>query len=232
MTEKIKTQEQNTAPVYAGLIKRSAAFIIDFCIIVIFFIIEDLIFINSSYIPNTLVIDSYPNTFTFKILFIYFILMLFVFAYYFIFEVKSNATLGKRLLGLEVLNEEGKSLTLKNKLWRFLFVVIFTTSLQIVSIVVSLGADGMCAHEDFSLPIYICIFCLIGFLCLFSYFSLLISSKKQTIYDRLTSCCIQDKKKSMFISTWLLLVLGGLFFVLYSVLLFFWIDNYGHYGCF
>lgn len=204
MPEITKTTKQNNKLVYAGFIKRTAAVCIDYSILPAVLFIEMISWVTHHHEEPMLRIEgeySEPSIFTSPEVIMPILLIL---VYYFIFEVKSNATLGKRLLGLEVVNAEGKSLTLKNKLWRFLFVVIFVLSVYIVFL--NGGDELKCIH----------FFCLIvGVLCLFSYLSLLISPKKQTIYDKFTDCYIQDKKNVVFLLTPILLILCSLLWGMY-----------------
>ncbi len=206
---------------YAGFIKRTAAFVVDYFIIAVSSLVLGGII-------NSLV--NYPNVNFrgFEISFFRFVyyscFAFFISIYYLVSEVKYQATFGKHLFGLKVVNSKENKISLISKLFRFLFVIIFVISFNIPQVFFSMGA--MPINYDYVL-IDRCniISYIIAFVCLISYLCLLFSQKKQTLYDKLTKTfVIEEKEKSKVIAECLLVpgVLICIFYLCRFIMLFWW----------
>ena len=213
--------------VYAGFIKRTAAFVVDYFIIAVCSLVLGGII-------NSLISVSNVNFKGFEISFFRFIyyscFALFISIYYLISEVKYQATFGKRLFGLKVVNNKGNKISFISSLFRFLFVVIFAVSIHIPHIFFSTGA--MLVNYDYLLIDRANVISyIIALVCFVSYLCLLFSQKKQTLYDKLTnSFVIENKEKPAFITnieiaevfSFLFLLLIFILYLSNFVLLYFW----------
>lgn len=207
---------------YAGFIKRTAAFVVDYFIIAVSSLVLGGIINSLVNYPNVNFRGFEISFFRFVYYSIFTILTL---VYYLVSEVKYQATFGKHLFGLKVVNSKENKISLISQIFRFLFVLIFAVSIHIPHIFFSMGA--MPINYDYVL-IDRCniISYIIAFVCFISYLCLLFSQKKQTLYDKLTKTfVIEDKEKPTFIP-WLIFILGVLpILILYLsnfILLYFW----------
>jgi uncharacterized RDD family membrane protein YckC len=225
MTETNKTQEQKTELVYADFIKRTAAVFVDILFVVISSSILARIMFNLIN-PSDIYIGGYLGFRIYgHILVLSICSLLFTSIYVLIFEGKYQATLGKLLLGLKVVNAEGTPLSLKNKLFRFLFVIIFIIS-TLVPYILFLGELRPVTAYDSLVEGMNLVFYIIVLLCFISYLCLIFSPKKQTLYDRLTKTFVVENKKRSNIIAWivfLILLLPILILFLQNLfLIFFW----------
>lgn len=206
---------------YAGFIKRTAAFVVDYLLIVVCSIVIGGII-------SRLINYPYVNFKGFEIPFFrfiyYFVFTILTLIYYLIAEGKYQATFGKRCFGLKVTNQAGNNISFISNLSRFLFVMIFAVSIHISHIFFSMGAKPI-NYNYLLIDRVNIISYIIAFLCIISYLCLLFSSKKQTLYDKLTKTfVIEDKEKSGVIAS-CLLVSGALICIFYLckfVFLFWW----------
>lgn len=207
---------------YAGFIKRTAAFFLDYFLIAIISLF--LGGMTNSSINLSEIHFKGIDIPQFRLAY-YSVFIVLILIYYIVLEGTEQATLGKNLLGLKVVNKEGKNISLPSKFFRFLFVLIFAVSISIPHLFFSMGV--MPVNYDY---VFIdranFISYIIAFVCFISYLCLLFSQKKQTLYDKLTKTfVIEDKEKPTFIP-WLIFILGVLpILILYLsnfILLYFW----------
>ena len=212
---------------YAGFIKRTSAFVVDYFIIAVSSLVLGGII-------NSLLNYSNVNFRGFEISsfkFVYYSCFAFLISiYYFVSEVKYQATFGKYLFGLKVINDKENKISLISQIFRFLFVLIFAVSISIPHIFFSMGA--MPINYDY---VFIdranFISYIITLVCLISYLCLLFSQKKQTLYDKLTKTfVIENKERPAFITnieiaevfSFLFLLLIFILYLSNFIFLFFW----------
>lgn len=184
---------------YAGFIKRTAAFFVD-C-----FITGFLTFILYR------ISSSFFDVGVFKIghysLFPYPIFILLMLLNYFIFEIFGQASLGKCLLGVKIVNKDSSNLTLKNKILRLLIVGVFIIIILLPNILSS-GSTRSNENCGYIFSTYHNILFPMSVLCLIPYVCLLFSSKKQTLYDKLTKSFIIDNQKRSYTFAVMILLIG------------------------
>ncbi len=175
---------------YAGFIKRTAAFFLDLLILLIL------------YLFLMWVISPIGNINPFYC---------FIIIYFFVFAIINQETLGKRFFGLKEVDKEGNQISTKNRLLRFLCIMILIIGTQLQSIFPSGRFTESCGYMIESnkylylLPIQ--------FLCLISYICLVFSSTKQTLYDKLTKTLVTENKKRTILFALIILLIGFLLIV-------------------
>ena len=179
---------------YAGFVKRSAAFVID-CLVIgicsfILYKITVLLFNPAAIKISTGIL--YPSRYL-----SYSSLIIISLVYYFICETLGQATLGKRLFSLKVIDNQGNQLTLINKLFRFLFVIVFVVSTQLPNILYFENEFPINENNKYWVPSCNYIFWSVGLFCIISYLCLALSSKNQTLYDKLTKSFVLEEKKKL-----------------------------------
>lgn len=175
---------------YAGFIKRTAAFFLDLLILLIL-----NLFLMRVINPIGHISPFYC----------------FIFIYFFVFAIINQETLGKRFFGLKEVDKEGNKISAKNRLLRFLFIMILIIGTQLPNLFPSGRFSESCGYIIKSnkylylLPIQ--------FLCLISYMCLLFSHTKQTLYDKLTKTFIIEYKKRTILFALIILLIGLLLIV-------------------
>ena len=206
---------------YAGFFKRTVAAIVD-CLIIFLCAVISYKVIIMIFHPAVIATRDYlfrPWQYVFYPLFTLFILL-----YFFVFETLGQATLGKHLFALKVVDNQGNQLTLINKLLRFLFVIVFAVSTQLPNILCFEYMFPINEHNKYYFSSYNYIFGILVLLCIISYLCLIFSSKNQTLYDKITKTFVIENKKRPTIIVWmifltLLLPMLILFLNNYSILL-------------
>ena len=180
---------------YAGFIKRTAAFIVD-CFISLLCSFNIFVLFNLQDIK----IGHYS-------LFPYPLFILLMLLNYFIFEMFGQASLGKLLLGLKIVNKDRANLTLINKILRFLIVGVFIIISLLPNFLPSQSTRGNENCGYILSPYYYNFLCL-AIIGLIPYLCLLFSSKKQTLYDKLTKSFIIDNQKRSYTFAIMILLIG------------------------
>lgn len=208
MSEETKTQNQNNS-VYAGFIKRSAAFFLDYLFLMfssficLFFTLKKIS--EKADIPE----DWY----------IYFLSALIIIfpLYYFIFEiVLGQASLGKRFFALRVVPFEGEKLSVKQKYFRLLFALVFSVSAQLPNFLFFITIK-INPYDTFITKCNFFIY-LIALASLISYLYLLLAPKQQTWHDKITKTAVIEYKKRFSAFAWIVFVIWLLPILLYPIL--------------
>ena len=175
---------------YAGFIKRTAAFFLDLLILLIF----------SLFLVRVINPIGHISPF-----------YCFIFIYFFVFAIINQETLGKRFFGLKEVDKEGNKISTKNRLLRFLFIMILILGTQLQIIFPSGRYIEQCGYMlESNTYLYLLP---IQFLCLISYICLVFSCTKQTLYDKLTKSFIIEYKKRTILFALIILLIGILLIV-------------------
>ena len=175
---------------YAGFIKRTAAFFLDLLILLIF----------NLFLMRVISPIGHISPFYY-----------FIFIYFFVFAIINQETLGKRFFGLKEVDKEGNKISTKNRLLRFLFIMILIIGTQLQSMFPSGRFTEQCGYMlESNKYLYLLP---IQFLCLISYMCLLFSHTKQTLYDKLTKTFIIEYKKRTILFALIILLIGLLLIV-------------------
>lgn len=177
---------------YAGFIKRTAAFFLDLLILLILFLFLKwgIGFNLQSYLQIGNISPFY----------------FFIFIYFFVFAIINQETLGKRFFGLKEVDKEGNKISTKNRLLRFLFIIILIIGTQLPNLFPSGRYSEQCGYilESkkylYLLPIQI--------LCIIIYMSLIFSRTKQNLYDKLTKTFVTENKKRTILFALIILLIG------------------------
>ena len=182
---------------HAGFIKRTSAFFLDLLILLILYLFLKwgIGFNLQSYLQIGNI-----NPFYF-----------FIFIYFFVFAIINQDTLGKRFLGLKEVDKEGNKISAKNRLLRFLFIMILIIGTQLQSIFPSGRYSEQCGYMlESNKYLYLLS---IQILCIIIYMSLIFSRTKQNLYDKLTKTFVTENKKRTILFA-LMILLIGLFLML------------------
>lgn len=207
MTEKT-TAKQNTELVYAGFIKRGAAFFLDYLFIMIFSFICLLFTLKKISEKSDIPEDWY----------IYFLSALIIIfpLYYFIFEIVfGQASLGKRFFALRVVSFEGGKLSVKQKYFRLFFALVFSLSAQLPNFLFFITIK-INPYDSFITKCNFFIY-LIALASLISYLYLLLAPKKQTWHDKITKTAVIEYKKRFSVFAWIVFVIWLLPILLYPI---------------
>lgn len=140
-------QELTPQKKYAGFWVRFAAWIIDMIVLSLTNALVSFLLLGSVVMNNEAVLEN-PDGFINK-MYIYYGIELVIYWLYYAFQDSSvyQATLGKRALGLKVINEQGERLSFANATGRYFSTILSAFTLCIGYIMIAFDSRKQALHD-------------------------------------------------------------------------------------